>query len=187
MSADPHRGRSATNASGDRRADDGTLSRRGVLLRGAGLALGAALARPSLVSAGTDEGTLLLGLWRQEMGAALAYASVLGVDPSLALIRAHETHHSIAVATQLAAVGLNTPPPPERPADLDIAGQRLAASGPERARVLAAAIALEENLVEIYKDALPVFTDENIAMTAATILGSHAQHLFMLRQSARVT
>ena len=48
--------------------------------------------------------------------------------------------------------------------------------------MLAAAIALEEDLVAIYKQALPSLPDEKIAMTAATILGSHAQHLFILRE-----
>ncbi len=162
------------------------VSRRDVLRRGAGVALAAVLARPALASASIDEGQLLLGLWRREVGAALAYASVLGADPSLALIRAHETHHSVAVATELAAVGLGTSGAPQTPEQLDIAGQRLAGSGPKREDVLAAAIALEEDLVEAYKTALPELTDENIAMTAATILGSHSQHLFMLRQAARI-
>ena len=82
------------------------------------------------------------------MGAALAYAAVLGADPVIALIRAHETHHSVAVATELAAVGLRTPRAPQTPEELDAAGQRLAESGPERKNVLAAAIALEEDLVD---------------------------------------
>ena len=100
----------------------------------------------------------------------------------LARLRSHEDDHAGAIATQLAAVGLNTPRAPEEPADLDFASQQLAEAGPERADVLAAAIALEQDLVEIYPAALPSFVDEKIAMTAATILGSHAQHLFILRE-----
>ena len=42
-------------------------------------------------------------------------------------------------------------------------------------------------MVELYKGALPELPDAKIAMTAATILASHAQQLFILRRSARVT
>ena len=157
------------------------MNRRTALKLG-GAALATAALRPSLARAKTDEGTLLLGLWRRERGAELAYDRVLYADPILAVLRSHEEDHARAIATQLAAVGLNTPRAPEEPADLDFASQKLAEAGPERADVLAAAIALEEDLVEIYSSALPSFVDEKIAMTAATILGSHAQHLFILRE-----
>jgi hypothetical protein len=156
------------------------VNRRTALKLG-GLTFAAAALRPALARARADEGGLLLGLWRREMGAALAYGLVLHADPILALLRSQETDHARALATALAAVGLTTPPAPEAPADLDIASQRLAESGPDRADVLAAAVALEEALVAIYTDALPSLPDEKIAMTAATILGSHAQHLFILR------
>src|SRR4051794_4744435 len=155
------------------------MKRRDLLIAGA-----AALALPATAAAASDEGGVLSGLWRREMGAALAYAAVLSADPMIALIRSHETHHAAALATQIQAVGLFTPAAPRTPADLDSAAERLATSAPH---VLAAAIALEEDLVEAYKQALPVFKDEKIAMTAATILGSHAQHLLMLRRAARVT
>ena len=157
------------------------MNRRSALKLG-GATLAAAIVHPSVARAESDEGGLLLGLWRRETGAALAYGRVLYADPSLALLRSHVTHHAAALATQLTAVGLPTPPPASEPADLDIASQRLAESGPDRADVLAAAIALEEDLVAIYKDGLPSLPDEKIAMTAATILGSHAQHVFILRE-----
>ena len=157
------------------------MNRRTALKLG-GAALATATLRPSLARAQVDEGGLLLGLWRRERGAALAYGLVLHADPILALLRSHEDDHARALATALAAVGLPTPPPPEEPPDLDFASQRLAEAGAERDAVLAEAIALEADLVTIYKQALPSLPDENIAMTAATILGSHAQHLFILRE-----
>jgi hypothetical protein len=155
------------------------MKRREFLIAGA-----AALALPATAVAASDEGGLLSGLWRREMDAALAYAKVLHADPIIALIRSHETHHAAALATEIQAVGLFTPAPPKTLADLDSAAERLATSAPH---VLPAAIALEEGLVHAYKQALPVLTDEKIAMTAATILGSHAQHLLMLHRAAGVT
>ena len=156
------------------------MNRRAALKLG-GATLAAAMLHPSLARAKADEGGLLLGLWRRERAAELAYGQVLHADPVLALLRAQESDHAGALATELASVGLGLPPLPEGPEDLDITSQRLAESGPDRDDVLAAAIALEEDLVAIYTDALPSFVDEKVAMTAATILGSHAQHLFILR------
>ena len=65
------------------------------------------------------------------------------------------------------------------------AAQRLATSRP--ADVLANAVLAEEAMVDVYKTALPALPDAKIAMTAATILASHAQHLFILRDAAQVT
>jgi hypothetical protein len=145
------------------------------------VALAAATLR-SVPARAAGELTLLLGLWRRETGAAFAYGHVLHADPTLPLVRAHETHHAAALATELAAIGVGTPAPPEEPGDLDIAAERLARSGPERADVFAAAALLEEDLVAVYQAALPSLADPKIAMTAATILASHAQHLFVLRR-----
>jgi hypothetical protein len=157
------------------------VNRRTALKLG-GAALATAALRPSLAVAQVDEGALLQELWRRERGAELAYDRVLYAEPILAVLRSHEEAHALAVATQLAAVGLNPPPAPEEPADIDDVSRRLAEAGPERADVLAAAVALEEDLVAVYTSALPSFVDEKVAMTAATILGSHAQHLFILRE-----
>jgi hypothetical protein len=154
------------------------VNRRAFLIAGA-----AALGLPATAAAASDAGGLLSGLWQREMGAAFAYARVLHANPMLALIRSHETHHAGALATEIGAVGLFTPPPPKTLADLDSASERLAKSAPH---VFAAAIALEEDLVDAYKQALPVFEEEKIAMTVATILGSHSQHLLMLRRAAEI-
>ena len=53
--------------------------------------------------------------------------------------------------------------------------------GPD-ARRSRAAVALEEELVALYPSALPALPDAKIAMTAATILASHSQHLLILRR-----
>jgi len=161
------------------------MNRRSALQAG-GLALAAVVLRPSPARAAADEGTLLLGLWRREMGAALAYGKVLDADPVLATLRSHETDHAAALATELSAVGLGTPRPPETPADLDFAAELLARAGPRREAVLAAAIAVEEDLGAAYRGSLPALPTAKIAMTAATILASHAQHLFILREAAGV-
>lgn len=158
------------------------MMRRRDALRAAGLALAGAAVAPSAARAESDEGGLLLGLWRRETAAAFAYRKVLHADPVLAMLPSHEADHAAALATELAAVGLGTPPAPEQPADLDIAAERLAVALPDRAEVLAAAVALELDLVEIYRDALPALPDAKIAMTAATILASHSQHLLILRR-----
>jgi hypothetical protein len=63
----------------------------------------------------------------------------------------------------------------------------LSRAGTERKPVYAAAIALEESLVALYREAVPALPDAKIAMTAATILGSHSQHLLILRNAAGVT
>jgi hypothetical protein len=149
-------------------------------------AVAAVALRPGAALATSDEGGVLLGLWRREAAAALAYGQVLHADPILALVRSHEHDHATVLGTQLAAVGLGTPEPPETPEQLDIAARSLAAAR-ERADVLAAAVALEDGLVEAYREAVPALPDAKIAMTAATILASHAQHLLILRRAAGVT
>ena len=157
-----------------------TMRRRDAL-RAGGLALAATVLGPGVARAATDEGGLLLGLWRREMGASLAYDRVAHLDPQLVTLRGHESDHAAAVATQLAAVGLGTPEPPHGAADLDVSAERLARST-TRAEAFAAAVALEEELVTLYRNALPALPDSKIAMTAATILASHSQHLLILQR-----
>ena len=151
-----------------------SATRRTLLLATAGLAVGASAAR-----AETDEGGLLLGLWRREMNANLAYAQVVRVDPLFHRLRRHEWDHAAALATELAAVGLGTPPRPEESSDLDASAERLARARGREA-VLLAAGALEDELVAVYRSALEGLPDAKIAMTAGTILASHSQHRLML-------
>jgi hypothetical protein len=150
------------------------LTRRAAL----GAAAAASLSLPASARAAT-EGQLLTGLWKREMAARFAYGVVPGELP--ATLRIHAGRHAAALATELAAVGLGQPKAPQQLSDLDSTAEQLA-----RARgkaVIPAAIAVEEDLIEIYKQALPALQDAKIAMTAATILASHAQHQFMLRST----
>ena len=149
-------------------------------LRVGGLALAGAAVAPSVARAATDEGGLLLGLWRREMGASLAYDRVAHTHPLLVTLRCHEADHAAAIATELAAVGLGTPKPPQWASDLDVTAELLARSDAKGA--LAAAALLEEELVALYRSAVPALPDAKIAMTAATILASHSQHLLILRR-----
>lgn len=159
------------------------IGRRGLLL-GAAAAAVSLRAAPAL--AASDEGGLLLGLWRREKGLSLAYGLQAHTHPALlGTAGQHAYDHAAAIATELAAVGLGTPKAPETPDDLEIAAQRLATSRP--ADVLANAVLVEEAMVDVYKGALLALPDAKIAMTAATILASHAQHLFILRDAAQVT
>ena len=135
---------------------------------------------PAAASAATDEGGLLLGLWRREKGAALAYDRVAHLEPLFITLRGHEADHAAAIATELAAVGLGTPREPEWVGEIDVAAEQLARADAKRAP--AAALALEEGLVALYRDALPNLPDSKIAMTAATILASHSQHALILRR-----
>jgi hypothetical protein len=160
------------------------MSRRAALRTGGVALAAAALGPPGLASAAVDEGGLLLGLWRREMGASLAYDRVAHTNPLFVTLRGHEADHAAAIATELAAVGLGTPRPPQWASEIDITAERLARADADTA--VAAAVALEEELVALYRNAVPALPDAKIAMTAATILASHSQHLLILqRQTGR--
>jgi hypothetical protein len=161
-----------------------TRHRRREALRAGALAVAGAALLPGVARAESDEGGLLLGLRSREMNAGFAYARVLHVDPLFAVLRGHAEDHAKALATQLAAVGLGTPSPPHEQRDLDVAAERVLAGAPDRAAVVAAALRLEQDLVEVYKTALPALPDADIAMTAATILASHAQLLLVLEEQS---
>jgi hypothetical protein len=130
------------------------------------------------------EGDVLLDLMGREQAAKIAYGKAikaLGATAPLELVtmRKHEAEHADALATQLAAVGLGRP----RPSSLTGAAATLAAA-PDRAAVLAAAVALEDELLDAYKAALAALPDAKVAMTAATILASHSQHRLILGLAA---
>jgi len=173
----PGRARAPRIAPGDATAP--RVSRRAAL-RAGGAALAATLFVPSLASAATDEGGLLLGLWQREMAASLAYDRIAHLEPLYVTLRGHEADHGAAIATELAAVGLGTPREPQWASELDVSAERLARANPKTA--LAHAVALEEELVTLYRNAVPALPDAKIAMTAATILASHSQHLLILQR-----
>ncbi len=151
------------------------------MLRAGAVVLAAGMAAPAVARAETDEGGLLLGLWHREMGASLAYDRVAHLDPVLTTLRGHEADHAAALATLLAAVGLATPVAPEWASQIDVTAETLARTD-RRETALPAAVALEQELVALYRSALPSLPDAKIAMTAATVLASHAQHLFILQR-----
>ena len=158
------------------------MLRRRELLKAGGLAVAGGLLAPAVAGAAADEGGLLLGLWRREKGAALAYDRVAHLEPLFVTLRGHVADHAGAIATELAAVGLGTPEPPQWVSEIDVAAERLARADAKNA--LATAVLLEADLVELYRGAVPSLQDAKIAMTAATILASHSQHLLILRREA---
>ena len=88
--------------------------------------LGALARRRSRPPPATDEGGLLLGLWRREMGASLAYDRVAHLEALFVTLRGHEADHAAAIATELAAVGLGTPRAPQWVGEIDVAAEQLA-------------------------------------------------------------
>jgi hypothetical protein len=151
------------------------MRRRELLLAAAGLA-----AAPSVAHAAGTEGDVLLDLMRREQRAKLAYTAALktlgaGAPEELMTIRSNESDHADAISTELAAIGLGRPVAPK----LQGAAAALAAAT-ARTGVLKAAVALEDELIGAYRASLPSLPDTKIAMTVATILGSHAQHRFIL-------
>lgn len=144
------------------------------------LAAGGLLGLPAVAGAAPTEGAVLLDLMAREQRAKLAYTAALktlgaSAPQELATIRSNESDHADAISTELAAIGLGRPLPPK----LEGAAAALAAAT-ARAGVLKAAVALEDELIGAYRASLPSLPDAKIAMTLATILGSHAQHRFIL-------
>jgi len=153
------------------------MRRRELLLAGAA----ALLARPAAAGAATlaHDGDVIEPLIAREEAAEFAYrGAVPRGAPDLA-----ETarQHAAALRTELHALGRGTTPVS---ADaLDAAARRLAdASGPG-AR-LAAAIALETDLVATYRQAVIELSEPGILRTAATILAGHAQQRALLARLA---
>jgi hypothetical protein len=148
-------------------------------------ATAATLALPATAAAKPPtEGDVLLDLMRREQSAKLAYGAALKALGSqapqeLVTIRQHESDHADALATELAAVGLGRPLRPP----LSGTARELAQASDRRA-VLKAAVKLEDELVDAYRKSLVLLPDAKIAMTAATILASHAQHRFIVGLAA---
>jgi hypothetical protein len=64
--------------------------------------------------------------------------------------------------------------------EIDVAAEQLARANVKTAKP--AALALERDLVALYRSVLPKLPDSKIAMTAATILASHSQHALILQR-----
>ena len=143
--------------------------RRRELIVAGGLAL---LARPATALAQRSDTAVLLKLVAREEAAAEVYGAGKGVV--VENLYRDELAHAAALRTQLDALGRRP-----APRGLDAPARRLMeAEGDDR---LAAAIALEQSLVDDYAAALADLADPGVLQTAATILAGHAQHLARLR------
>ena len=156
------------------------MRRRELLLAGAG----ALLARPAaaLAAATLDQnGDIIKPLIAREEGAAIAYHGALPAGaPPLARFAAD---HAAALRTEFQALGRGVAP--LRPDQLDPVAQRVADAATPRAR-LAASIALEADLVRVYRTAVIRLTEPGILRTTATILAGHAQqHALLARLAGR--
>jgi hypothetical protein len=146
------------------------MRRRDLVLAGAT----AALARPAVAVAGSDDGEILLRLLVREESAQFAAERT---PPPVAGVASHEADHAKALRTQLDALGRRRPPPPETAAQLDAPARRLLEAG-----TLDAWIELEASLLRDYEDAVIRIGEPSALRTAATILASHAQHHALVRR-----
>jgi hypothetical protein len=142
-------------------------------------ALATALARPALAAAEDRDGDILQGLIAREEAAAYAYR---GLDlPGVGDLGAQDSDHVKALRTEFQALGRGVAPISAD--DLDPASRRLAeATNEER---LAAAIALETDLVATYRTAALGLTAPAIMQAVATMLACHAQNRALLARAAR--
>jgi hypothetical protein len=117
---------------------------------------------------------ILRGLIAREEAAAFAYR---GLDlPGLTDPARQDKDHVMALRTELQALGGGVAP--VAPTDLDPAARHLNDSL-KRERV-AAAIALETDLLAQYREAVLGLAEPAILQTVATILASHAQRRALL-------
>jgi hypothetical protein len=160
---------------------------RRAALRVAALAAAGAAAAPALARGEDADPGVLYALIRREQAAAFAYRALEagGAGEPARRFAEHEHEHARALATELEGFALPGPRAPRAAADLDRAAARVAAArGAPAAAALRAAIALEEDLISTYLGSLPRLAVPNVISTAATVLGSHAQHLALLRRRA---
>jgi hypothetical protein len=140
------------------------------------LAAGAAwLYRPAPVAAA--ESDVLDGLIVREEGAAFAYRA----RRVLAAVALHEDHAK-ALRTLVDALGRKGPPAPSTLMELDEPARRLAEAG--SAAFPVRAIALQDSLLEDYREALTELAEPSILRTVASITASHAQYHALLRREA---
>jgi hypothetical protein len=170
-------------------AREGPRLRRRDAFRAAGAAaLGLAVGAPAGARAATGEAGVVKDLILREQAADLAYGLAIkslgsGAPELLHTLRGNTAAHWRALSTELAAIGLGQPWRAWRLDQIPGTPTTLAtATG--LAAVRTAATALEDELVAAYRQAIPQLPDAKIAMTAATILGSHAQQRLILQRNA---
>jgi hypothetical protein len=154
-------------------------TRREALAAGLSAGLAASFALPARAGAEDRDGDILQGLIAREEAAAYAYR---GVDlPGVGDLAAQDSDHVKALRTEFQALGRGVAPISAD--DLDPASRRLAdAANEER---VAAAIALEADLVATYRTAVLGLTEPAIIQAVATILACHAQNRALLTRGAR--
>jgi rubrerythrin len=161
------------------------VTRRGLLGAGALLAIGAGPARAGGAKPGVTAPAAVQALIRREDAAAAAYEIVAAAtgDALLERIARQDGQHAHVLRVLLESLTVAPGHRPAHPERNDPAALRLAArrSGPA---ALEAAIALEQELQQAYVDAARALQDAGPLETVATILGSHAQQLAVLRHAA---
>jgi hypothetical protein len=158
------------------------ITRRGLL----GAAALAVLARPAVAGAAvaTETGTMF-ELIRVEDAAGAAYDIAARATGSAVLERIArlDERHGHALRVDLESL---TVEPAHRPDDAE-QGESAAlalAQAPGRREALAAAIALEHQVLDVFLAAARSLVDPGLLQTVATIAGSHAQQLAVLRRAA---
>jgi hypothetical protein len=154
------------------------LTRRGLL----GAAAVAALSRASEAAAAPSEPAAFRALIVREDAAAAAYALAAERtgDATLQRIGAIDERHAHVLRVGLESL---TIPPAHRPPHAerdDPAASRLAGASTRHA-ALAEAITLEQELLSAYVDAARAIPDAGLLRSVASIAGSHAQQLAVLR------
>jgi hypothetical protein len=153
------------------------MRRRDLLLAGAA----ALLARPAAAGAATlaHDGDVIAPLIAREEAAQFAYGGA--IPPRAPDLAETARQHAAALRTELQALGRGTTPVS---ADaLDPLARRFAGASTAEAR-LAAAVALESDLVATYRRAVIELSEPGILQTAATILAGHAQQRALLARLA---
>jgi len=136
--------------------------------------LAAGLAAPAAARGEDRDGDIVKALIAREEAAAYAYRGLR--MPSASDPAAQDAEHVKALRTELQALGRGTAPISAE--DLDPAALRLN-EAPKDERV-AAAVALETDLLAQYRDAVLGITEPGILQAVATILACHAQRRALL-------
>jgi hypothetical protein len=161
------------------------VSTRRELLASSAAALGAALVRPSAAAAGgigADEPAAMRTLIMHEDAAASAYELAASATGVALFERIGPQHAAQAHVLRVELEALTVPPPHHEPG----AEQRVPAAlklsrASSRSAGLDAAIELEQGLAAVYLQAARVLVQSGVLRSVATILGSHAQQLAVLR------
>jgi hypothetical protein len=153
----------------DRRAFIAAAGAAAVALGGPGAAAASALDRKK----GADEPGALTALLVAELQASYAYERAGNAEVS-----GQEREHAKALASLLDALGRKIPAAPSSPAQLGPLSSAAASGG------RAAAIRLEQALIDGCRRRITDLGDPNMVRTVATILANHSQHLALLRGPA---